>query len=498
MPLSRLVYRLVRKLKPDIMLFGAIREVYARRLLGEFNYVLDERELPAFVDDPEDCDEIARIANADKNGVVLITSLYCERVPERAAEYLQSVLRNRQSGLFNEVCVLFELENGGNHCDLIETLRQNGVIVIGITGRPTFTQLFSFANKYLEGRRIVIANGDIFFNSSLSKAWNCLRHNMLFALTRWDLLPNGDLHLQNQFVQRTGARHLLVDESGGKQDAWIFRSPLEPDVSCPFALGTLYCDGFLNTQFLKSHHISVYNPSLDIQACHLHRSVARHADVQHTRKKQSMFSWAMSVLGYIPSRVDWCSFLQIERDQRKLTVIYFAAADQGASAVAADVSTIYRRPDVRCIYLMLSENRQAVNRKIADALKSLEGLTVRYDQDEAIGAVETADATVEVSRKYVSGVHAAGVVQNKAVLRLSRQPQSRDYLGITIARRLKLVEYQRGGLDKKLARYIHDDVDRDTLQFVYDKNNAEVGKAVDKLRAKNHGLSTVEPAGDFL
>ena len=131
--------------------------------------------------------------------------------------------------------------------------------------RVTYRDLFDYANRELPGRRVILANTDIFFDHTLARLDDYPLAGRLLCLSRWDLQSDGSWRLFDR------------EDS---QDAWIFQSPL-PDFACDFHLGIPGCDNRLAWE-AEQAGLVVSNPSRSIRAYHLHSSGIR----RYTREQR--------------------------------------------------------------------------------------------------------------------------------------------------------------------------------------------------------------------
>jgi hypothetical protein len=132
-------------------------------------------------------------------------------------------------------------------------LRSSKVHLVVTGERVTYRALFAYANQELPGRRVIVANADIFFDHTLPRLEDYDLAGWLLCLSRWD-------------VHTDGTWSLFDFEAS--QDAWIFQAPIR-DVSCDFSLGILGCD---NRLAWEAEHagLRLANPSRSVRAYHLH------------------------------------------------------------------------------------------------------------------------------------------------------------------------------------------------------------------------------------
>lgn len=136
----------------------------------------------------------------------------------------------------------------------------DGLIICIPKERPTFKELFEIANKYADPKGItVIANSDITFDDSIKLAERHLKPNQCYALSRWDVDPNGDATLHNH---------------SDSQDTWIFRGLIKNVPDCDFTLGTPGCDNAIAERLERAGY-DVKNPSVSIKTYHYHISNIR-------------------------------------------------------------------------------------------------------------------------------------------------------------------------------------------------------------------------------
>jgi hypothetical protein len=122
-----------------------------------------------------------------------------------------------------------------------------------------FRDAFGHANRHFPQSRVLIANGDIFFDETLARLDDDVLSGRLVCLSRWDVPRDGSMKL---------AEH---PESA---DAWAIRTPL-PDIAADFALGLPGCDGRLPF-VAREAGLQPINPSLTIRVYHLHATGLRH------------------------------------------------------------------------------------------------------------------------------------------------------------------------------------------------------------------------------
>lgn len=191
---------------------------------------------------------------------ILITVLYNERHPERAAEYLSVLDRNLRHPCIERVVIFYEQgENDPVEPPLLRELRSRPVHIEKVSARPTMGQLLRFVSRAYPARRIIMCNADIFFDSSLQLLDHIDMKRKVFCLSRWEAAARPDPTLRR--MERS-------------QDAWIFELPI-PSFPAEYPLGQRSCDG----RFAHDAHAAgllISDPSLTIRAIHVHASEVRH------------------------------------------------------------------------------------------------------------------------------------------------------------------------------------------------------------------------------
>ena len=192
--------------------------------------------------------------------MILLTGLYLEADPDRYLELLECVRRNHESGLFERI-VLW-VQEPVDPVELVLShpfLADRAIRLIIHERRLTYRNLFEYSNHHLTGRRVAIANTDIFFDETLELLNNHDLSGKLLCLSRWDVQVKGTI--------------ALFDHPSS-QDAWIFQAPIQ-EFSTDFHMGVPGCDNRLAFE-ARNAGLEVFNPAKSVRACHLHLSGVRH------------------------------------------------------------------------------------------------------------------------------------------------------------------------------------------------------------------------------
>jgi hypothetical protein len=186
--------------------------------------------------------------------MILLVGLYLDPDADRMREFLTCIERNVANRAIAEVHVFVEQEVEPSQ--LVSCYPQLAApkIRLNVIGRrQTYRDLFAYANQELAGRRVIIANADIFFDHTLSRLDEYDLTGSLLCLSRCDIHADGSWGLF---------------EFESSQDAWIFDAPIR-DFDCDFHLGVLGCDNRLAWE-AEQAGLVLSNPSRSIRAHHLH------------------------------------------------------------------------------------------------------------------------------------------------------------------------------------------------------------------------------------
>ena len=169
----------------------------------------------------------------------------------RREELLECLRRNLANPAASEVHVLLE--------DGVEPEVESPKLRLVPHGRRvTYGDLFAYANERLAGRRVVVANADIYFDESLARLGGCDLDGRLLCVSRWDVEAD---------------RSARLFEHAESQDAWIFDAPIR-EFPCDFHLGLPGCENRLAWEAAQAG-LDVSNPARALRAYHLHLSGIR-------------------------------------------------------------------------------------------------------------------------------------------------------------------------------------------------------------------------------
>lgn len=202
---------------------------------------------------------------APNEAFILLTTLYEEGREERRIEFREALSRNISLNHIEKVVVFFEKKTtiSSFYDELVLLSKQNPKLKIhDIYSRPMFIDFFNYANKFLNGNKIILANCDIYFDSTLNLIKKEQIGNSFLGLTRWDLDEKGSFFLKDGPFGYCPS-----------QDSWIFLAPVNIKKS-DIKFGFLGCDPSIAYSAIKSGYL-VFNPSISIKSYHLHKSQIR-------------------------------------------------------------------------------------------------------------------------------------------------------------------------------------------------------------------------------
>jgi len=195
------------------------------------------------------------------------TSVYDEGNILRLLEYLACVALNMRS--VRHLMLMYEARNGlfqlvmQAMCRALD-IAHGRLVLLPFERRPTFEELFSLQELLPEGTLLVVGNADVAFDASLGDLAKASLADHVYVLSRWDIADDGR------------SAHLIRLNSGipniFSADAWIARTPFQPDYRLDYPIGSFHCDSFINNQISRSRKFRWSNPCLDVHVFHLHDS----------------------------------------------------------------------------------------------------------------------------------------------------------------------------------------------------------------------------------
>ncbi len=181
----------------------------------------------------------------------LFINHYTDNNVNRNDELLKCLRLNINNPLIDNI---FCICNNEGDSPLLDDDR---VSVLILKSRPSYNVFFQIIEKYTnENDWNIVANTDIYFDSTITLIHKYTKPKTLLALTRWEVLGT-----QTKFLNRADS-----------QDTWIFKG--YPKVNCDFQMGVPGCDNVLADRFHKAGWF-VINPSKTIKTYHLHNTNVR-------------------------------------------------------------------------------------------------------------------------------------------------------------------------------------------------------------------------------
>lgn len=179
--------------------------------------------------------------------ISVYTTFYHEHDTDRREEYLSCMRLNLDCKAVGRVFVINE---NGN----LSEFKSTKLSVIPMESRPTYKDLFYMINQTVDDSDIsIIANTDIYFDHNISALNRLNFNNRCFALSRWDIGPDG--------------KAVLYDRNDS-QDVWVFKGKIKK-VQADFGIGVPRCDNRVAYELEKAGY-QIENPSFSIKCYHVH------------------------------------------------------------------------------------------------------------------------------------------------------------------------------------------------------------------------------------
>lgn len=182
------------------------------------------------------------------SNINLITTYHHDE--QRVSEYIYCLEQNLQNPVIENIIILEESPLPIQH-DKIHTIH--------IDQRPTYSEIFSFCNKFLPASIVILANADIYYDSTLRHIQEVDLSGTMIALSRYE-----DPHHDRPIV------------GPNSQDTWILKTPINIK-NADYTQGVMGCDGKIAYHASNSGY-KVYNPCYTIKSYHFHNSQVRHYD----------------------------------------------------------------------------------------------------------------------------------------------------------------------------------------------------------------------------
>ncbi|MCB1054940.1 MAG: hypothetical protein KDD11_05440 [Acidobacteria bacterium] len=191
----------------------------------------------------------------------LILSSYRERRPERDAEYRRCLEENLANPWISRIFVFYE--DPGE--ELPARFEHPKIEVFPHGGKAlSFRRMFDLAAERSAGRRVIVANADIYFDHTLGLLESYDLSGRVLALARHNVhVQYHDLGYVWDPLDKTIA-----------QDCWIFEAPLPEELFADINIGWLGSDNWIAWEMAKVGLV-VENPARTLRAWHLHKDSGR-------------------------------------------------------------------------------------------------------------------------------------------------------------------------------------------------------------------------------
>jgi hypothetical protein len=199
----------------------------------------------------------------------LFTQYFVHPDKKRAKEIRECLVKNCACAEIDRIVLLNETDLSKEWKSIpgSEKIQQ---VVIG--KRLTYAAFLNYVSNHVPANvYTILANADIYMDSSLSNLWKIEMSNRMLCLLRWD-------------VPSDGSEPTLFGPRADSQDSWILLSDCLHGKTWDssifgFTLGQLGCDNAFAGHMLCSRFL-LSNPALSIQTYHLHQSGIRNYSVK--------------------------------------------------------------------------------------------------------------------------------------------------------------------------------------------------------------------------
>lgn len=196
--------------------------------------------------------------------VILITSYYRSKNSARNKEIDLCICNNINNTQIDLVFLLMDRK----YQVIPEYLKDPKIRIFYTNGRQKYSDAFNIFSIARQEFGIeydiisIVCNSDIYFvEYDIKKIKNTISSNTFLALSRWDILENGESKLH---------------EASDSQDAWVFLNKIKEGFY-EYYFGIPGCDNRIAHELIQVGY-NVLNPSRSIQSFHLHLTNYRNYD----------------------------------------------------------------------------------------------------------------------------------------------------------------------------------------------------------------------------
>jgi hypothetical protein len=216
---------------------------------------------------------ITQLSNEQiKDPIILITQFYISTNASRQKEIVNCLIYNLTNPFINEIYLITEKDYSLDKIGLPENINTSKIKLVNINARMKYSDAFNIVSQYNLKGYIIVANSDIFFDSTIEKLYvsNAALEKKVYCLLRFEY-TNTDLTKCNIFANGTSC----------SQDTWIFHSTYnilpKHNKLFNFYLGVLGCDNHI-TYLFSTLGFKLYNEPFLIKTYHNHASNFRTYD----------------------------------------------------------------------------------------------------------------------------------------------------------------------------------------------------------------------------
>tara|TARA_B110000967_G_scaffold209074_1_gene263626 strand:- start:1106 stop:1915 length:810 start_codon:yes stop_codon:yes gene_type:complete len=236
---------------------------------------------------------------------ILLTEYFKNSDISRDNEVLDTIRINQESNIFDEIMIICDkhlpilnnnevIHKAFTRFELKEKIslktsrrtnktlnkktfsyKHNSIRYVLTNDRQTFKSMFEQANRHYPNSIVVVANNDIYFDSTLRLLDEFDMTNKFLALLRYDVQADGSPSKIFKYTSEEKARGYGTDVArSDSQDSWLFKTPIMIPASSDFNFGVPGCDNRI-AYLLHNVGYTVSNPALDIKSHHMHLSGIR-------------------------------------------------------------------------------------------------------------------------------------------------------------------------------------------------------------------------------
>jgi hypothetical protein len=200
---------------------------------------------------------------------------------KRNNEFNSTLIKNLESPFIKKIHLFIEDEYSLSILNNIiknNIVYNNKIIIIKFNKQPMYSDFFNYSFNNLKEEIVMIANSDIYLDKCDNYLLNkyILQKNNVFSLTRYE----------NENDKP------LIDKYEGSHDAYIFKSPLNNDISTRsnFTQNNWGSENLVNSLIIKNNY-TILNPCFQIKIIHNHATQYRNEDRKRINNKDYMHDY---------------------------------------------------------------------------------------------------------------------------------------------------------------------------------------------------------------